>query len=98
MMKLILDVTSSEDFANYLSTDTKLQKTQLSKMIQLGEFLGRLFGPLFKTGLPIMENVIKPLAKSVLIPLALTAAASIVEAGMHKKSQRFCNSNTNNIE
>ena len=67
-------------------------------MIQLGEFLGRLFGPLFKTGLPIMENVIKPLAKSVLIPLALTAAASIVEAGMHKKSPRFCNSNTNNIE
>ena len=38
-------------------------------MIQLGEFLGRLLGPLLKTGLPLLENVIKPLAKSVLIPL-----------------------------
>ena len=32
-------------FANYLSTDIKLSKTQLSKMIQLGGFLGRLLGP-----------------------------------------------------
>ena len=38
-------------------------------------FLGRLFGPLLKTGLPLMKNVIKPLAKSVLIPLGLTAAS-----------------------
>ena len=38
-------------FANYLSTDIKLSKTQLSKMIQSGEFLGRLLGPLRKTGL-----------------------------------------------
>ena len=35
-------------FANYLSTDIKLSKTQLSKMIQLGGFLGRLLGPLLK--------------------------------------------------
>ena len=39
-------------FANYLSTDIKLSKTQLSKMIQSGGFFGRLFGPLLKTGLP----------------------------------------------
>ena len=52
-------------FANYLSTDIKLSKTQLSKMIQSEGFLGRPFGPLLKTGLPLMENVIKPLAKSV---------------------------------
>ena len=38
-------------FANYLSTDIKLSKTQLSKLIQSGEFLGRLLGPLRKTGL-----------------------------------------------
>ena len=44
-------------------------------MIQSGGFLGRLLGPLLKSGLPVMENVIKPLAKSVLIPLRLTAAA-----------------------
>ena len=37
-------------FANYLSTDIKLSKNQLSKMIQLREFLGRLLGSLLKTG------------------------------------------------
>ena len=39
-------------FANYFSTDIKLSKTQLSKMIQSRGFLGRLLGPLLKTGLP----------------------------------------------
>ena len=58
-------------FANYLSTDIKLSKTQLSKMIQFGEFLGRLIDPLLKAGLPLIKNVIKPLGKSVLIPLGL---------------------------
>ena len=76
-------------FANYLSTDIKLSKTQLSKMIQSGGFLGRLLGPLLKTGLPLIKNVIKPLAKSVLIPLGLTAAASAADAGIHKKSLRI---------
>ena len=55
-------------FPNHLSADIKLSKTQLSKMIQSGEFLGKLLGPLLKTGLPLIKNVIKPLAKSVLIP------------------------------
>ena len=54
-------------------------------MIQSGGFCGRLLGPLLKTGLPLMKNVIKPLAKSVLIPLGLTAAASAADAGIHKK-------------
>ena len=72
-------------FANYLSTDIKLPKTQLSKMIQSGGFLGKLLGPLLKTGLPIMKNVIKPLTKSVLIPLGLTAAASAADVEIHKK-------------
>ena len=71
-------------FANNLSTDIKLSKTQLSKMIQLGGFLGKLLGPLLKTGLPLIKNVIKPLAKSVLIPLGLTTAASVADAGIHK--------------
>ena len=70
-------------FANYLSTDIKLSKTQLS-MIQLGGFLGRLLGPLLKTGLPLMKSVIQPLAKSILIPLGLTAAVSAADAGIHK--------------
>ena len=55
-------------------------------MIQLRGFLGRLLVPLLKTGLPLIKNVIKPLAKSVLIPLGLTAAASAADAGIHKKS------------
>ena len=54
-------------------------------MIQSGGFLGRLLGPIVKTGLPLMKSVIKPLAKSVLIPLGLTAAASAADAGIHKK-------------
>ena len=71
-------------FANHSSADIKLSKTQLSNMIQSGGFLGRLLGPLLKTGLSLISNVIKPLAKSVLIPLGLTAAASAVDAGIHK--------------
>ena len=51
--------------ANSSSTGVKLSKTQLSKMIQSGGFLGGLLGPLLKTGLPLIKNVIKPLAKSV---------------------------------
>ena len=72
-------------FVNHLSTDIKLSKLRLSKMMQSGEFLGKIFGPLLKTRLPLMENVIKPLPKSVLIPLGLTAAATAADAGIHKK-------------
>ena len=54
-------------------------------MIQSGGFLGRLLGPFLKKGLPLIKNVIKRLAKSVLIPLGLTAAASAADAGIHKK-------------
>ena len=72
-------------FTNNSSTDIKLSKTQLSKIIQSGGFLGRLLGPLLKAGLPFIKNVIKPLAKNVLIPLGLTAAASAADAGIHKK-------------
>ena len=72
-------------FPKNTSIDIKLSKTQLSKMIQSGGFLGTLLDPLLKTGLPLIKNVIKPLAKSVLIPLRLTAAASAADAGIHKK-------------
>ena len=58
-------------------------------MIQSGEFLGRLLGPLLKTRLPLMKNVIIPLAKSFLIPLGLTAAALAAVAGIHKKNHRI---------
>ena len=72
-------------FANKSSTNVKFSKTQISKMIQSGGFPGRLLGPLLKTGLPLIKNVIKPLAKSVLIPLGLTAAPSAADAGIHNK-------------
>ena len=72
-------------FANYLSTDIKLSKTQLSKMIQSEGFLGRLVGPLLKTELSLIKNVIKPLAKNILISLGLTAAASAADVGIHIK-------------
>ena len=70
-------------FANYLSTDIKLSKTQLSKMIQSEGFLGILLSPLLKTGLTLIKNAIKPLAKSISIPLGLTAAASAADARIH---------------
>ena len=72
-------------FTDNSLTDIKLSKTQLSKMIKSGGFLGRLLAPLLNTGLPLISNAIKPLAKSVLIPLGLTAAASAADAGIHKK-------------
>ena len=57
--------------------------------MQSGGFFSRLIGPLLKTGLPLISNVIKPLAKSVLIPIGLTAAASAADAGIHKKILRY---------
>ena len=72
-------------FSNNSSVDIKFSKSQLSKMIQSGGFLGKLLGPLLKTGLPLIKNVITPLAKSALIPLGLTAAASAEDAGIHQK-------------
>ena len=87
--KLLLTNRSVENlhiaFANKLLTDIKLSKTQLSNMIQAEGFLGELLGPLLKTGLPLIKNVTKLLAKSVLIPLELTARESAGDAGIHKK-------------
>ena len=83
-------------FANHLSTDIKFSKPQLSKMIQSGGFLGKRLCPLLKPGLPLIKSVIKPLAKSILIPLGLTAAASAADAGIHKKILGSGNDNNNN--
>ena len=63
-------------------------------MIQSGGFLGRLLGPLLKTGLPLIKSVIKPLNKSVLIPLGLIAAASAADPGIHKKILGSVHNNT----
>ena len=57
----------------------------MHKTGQSGRFLGRPLGPLLKTGLPLIGNVLKPLAKSVLIPLGLTAATSARIAAINQK-------------
>ena len=72
-------------FNNNTFTDIKLSKKQINKLIQSCGFLGKIFSPLLKTGLPLIKNIIKPLAKSVLILLGLTAAAWAADAGIHKK-------------
>ena len=64
----------------------KLSKAKLHKIGQSGGFLGRLLGPLLKTGLSLIGNVLRPLAKSILIPLTLTAGtAGATDAVLHKK-------------
>ena len=68
-------------FANHSSTDIKLSKTQLSKMIQSGGFLGNLLG---KLAGPLMK-VAMPLAKNVLAPLGLSAARSAIDGSIKKK-------------
>ena len=85
-------------FSNNSSVDIKFSKTQLSKMIQSGGFLGKLLGPLLKTGLPLIKNLIIPFAKSVLIPLGLTAATSAADAMIHKKNIRIRKYDTNYIK
>ena len=65
---------------NYTTAPLRLSaKTQLYKIEQSGVYLGRLLGPLLKTGLPLMKNLLKPLAKSVLIPSGLTASRSAID-------------------
>ena len=54
-------------------------------MIQSGEFLGKLVGPLLKSGLPLIKNVVKPLPKIVLIPLELIPPKSAADTDIHKK-------------
>ena len=84
-------------FGNGSSDNIKFSETQLSITVQLAGSLGRSLGPLLKTGLPLIGNVLKALAKSVLIPLGLTAAASATDAAIHKKNVRIWFYNTNNF-
>ena len=79
-----------------LSTGLKLSKAQINKIIQWGGFLSKLLGPLLKKGSPLIKNKIKSLAKSVLIPLGLSAAASAVDAEIHKKNTEIWKYNFNN--
>ena len=71
-------------FANNSSTNIKLSKIQLSKIVQSGGFIGKLLGPLLKTGLPLIKNVVTPLDK-IFMSIGLTAAASAADAVIYKK-------------
>ena len=62
-------------FTYDLSANMKLSKKHFSKKIHVGEFPGTNIGTLMKAGLPLIKNIIKPLAKSLPVPLRLTAAA-----------------------
>ena len=68
-------------FNNNMSTDIKLSKAQITKIIQSGGFLGsslsKLAGPLMKVAVP--------LAKNILAPLGIITAASAIDAGIQKK-------------
>ena len=82
---------------NNMSTDIKLSKAQIKKIIQSGRFLGTFLGPLLKTGLPLLKSVVKPLGL-----LGLIAASSAIDAGIQKKSTWFWiyskNNNFNNFK
>ena len=65
---------------NNMSTDIKLTKAQITKIIQSVGFLGKILGPLLKTGFPLLKSVIKPLGL-----LGLTAVSSAIGAGVQKK-------------
>ena len=67
-------------FNNNMSTDLKLSKAQISKIIQSGGFLGSLSS---KLAVPVMKVAV-PLAKNILAPLAITAAASAIDEGIKK--------------
>ena len=70
-------------FNNNMSTDLKLSKAQISKIIQSGGFLGSL---LSKLAGPLMKVAV-PLTKNILALLGITAAASAIDAGIKKKKK-----------
>ena len=71
-------------FVNNSSPNINLWKTQLPGVVKVRALLGRLLGPLLKTGLPLMKNVRKPLTRSVRILLGLTTAVSAQDATIQK--------------
>ena len=83
--KLLL-IHKFRGFVNFCkSVNIKLSKTRLHKIGELKGSFSRNLGLLLQSGLCLMSNKLKPLVKSVLIPLRLTAAASTKDAAIHKK-------------
>ena len=67
-------------FANYLSADIKLSKTQISKISQCGWVFRETFRSITKNRLSLLKSLIKALGM-----LGLTAAASATDAAINKK-------------
>ena len=84
---------------NNMSIDIKLSKAQIKKIIQSGGFLGKLLGPLLKTGLPLLKSVVKLLGL-----LGLTATSSAIDSGIETNKKNswfwiyFKNNNFNNFK
>ena len=78
---------------NNMSADIKLSKVQITKIIQSGRFLGSLLSKLAGS----LMKVAVPLAKNILAPLGITAAASAIDAGIQKNTW-FWNNNFNNFK
>ena len=84
---------------NNMATDIKFSKAQISKIIQSGGFSGSL---LSKIAGPLMKAAVL-LAKNILVPLAITAAASAIDAGIQKKihgsgTRTYNRTRTNNFK
>ena len=76
---------------NNMSTNLKLSKAQISKIIQSGGFLGAFLSK-------IAGPIVITLAKYVLAPLGTTAAASAINAGIKKKITWFWKYDFNNFK
>ena len=81
---------------NNMATDIK---AQISKIIQSGGFSGSL---LSKIAGPLMKAAVL-LAKNIFVPLAITAAASTIDAGIQKKihgsgTRTYNRTRTNNFK
>ena len=68
-------------FNDNMSTDIKLSKAHISKIIQSRVFLGSVLSKLVGT----LMKVAVSLAINILAPLGITAAASAIDAGTQKK-------------
>ena len=84
-------------FASNLSPNIELSEIQLFKVVQSGVFLSKFIGPLLKTGSPLMKNLLKPLAKSIFIPIGLKVAASAADRNI-QKNYRIGDNNINNLK
>ena len=80
-LRINLKMFNGKNLPHNTSTDLKLSKAQISKIIQSVGFLGSLLSKLAGQ----LKRIAIPLAKNVLAPLGITAAALAIDAGIQKK-------------